>query len=443
MGRASSAWLGLAASVLVLGACGDGSVATSAGDEVGEGELAAVLEPFDTVLTDPGAGWEEVGRWVTEGSMTDWTTGCPEFDRLGDIFNHGSPQTVVWQRGGDLLYQRTDDVGWEAGAFAVSVEAVPEGCPTVGTDQGPVTTSSADLGTLAPGAEEVGTDDPSTRVVGLALDAYPVPSLETDLFTPEFLVDRPTWMVVTTRHNVVSQLVYSPDPGSGSDPAGLDALVVAQLETLADAPIQARGPFARAAPPPSVERQTVTDAELFVDAFTCRNDGGVTVDGISWRLTEPIPFEWRERNPILGEMTMEGTEATFSAHPGPPPIPGEDTTDVDGEAPPLDGFTVRLTTGATDAGCDTWEQEPDPDPANSVGRLDCGDDGVLTEERFPDTGQRVEDLAADATPHLASVEEGDPLQWWGIDTAGEVVVGLFLGDVDEPDWQVVTCRPGP
>ena len=434
--------LGLALAV-VLGACSEGTTTEiSAGDGAsgsGQPVLAAVLEAANAQVTDFGDGWTEVDRWHTEGSMTHWDTGCSDFDRLGDIFNHGTPETVVWARGDDRLFQRTDDFTWDAGDFAAVVERIPSSCPTVDATALTVAVDAVDPTALGPAAERITEGDPQGRVVAIALDAYPHPSLETDIATPEFEPDQPTWMVVATRHNVVSQVVYAPADG---DPAGLPDVVAAQVDALLATPIEAHGPIERPAPPPLVAPGTALDVELFVDSSTCRNDGFVDVDGVRWSLAEPIPFEWRGRLPIVGDLAMDGIEAEFTAHAGPPSIPGEDVADDGtGEGPVwLDGFTVAMTTGMTEAVCHSWhdpESESGP-PSSLIGRLDC-DDRPVNEAVFPDTGQDPEDLAMEANPQTVRVESDGPLQWSGINGGGWVVVALFLGDADDADWQVFTC----
>lgn len=458
--RAAVVGTGLAL-VLGLGACSDppsneviaaadgavpedGAAAdddAAADGESGQQVLRAVLEPDDALLTDPGEGWTEVDRWYTEGAMTHWGTGCSGFDRLGDIFNHGTPQTVVWARGDDRLFQRTDDFGWEAGEFADVVEQVPSTCPSVEIGATTVSTTAVEPATVGSAADRITDGDPQGRVVAIAFDAYPHPSLETDIATPEFQPGRPAWMVVATRHNVVSQLVYS--PGDRSGPERLPDLVTAQVDTLLEAPVEATGPFEQAGPPPSVAPGTATDVELFVDRLTCRNDGFVEHDGIRWALVEPVPYEWRGRIPILGDLAMDGTAAVFTAHPGPPPVLGEvaeEGTGASGEPQPLEGFSVAMTTGAVPAECVTWERPEPAAPSNRIGRLDCDDRGV-TEVVIPDEGQEPEDLAFEADPQTVGVQSDGPLRWSGLDGGGRVVVALFLGDADDANWQIFTCSP--
>ena len=428
---------------LLVGACSESPVEVVAGSDSGDvgdegSALQAVLESENALIADPGDGWSEVDRWYTEGAMTHWGTGCSGFDRLGDMFNAGTPVTVVWANGDDRMFQRTDDFGWDAAEFADDVALVPEVCPSVEIGSlGSVSTTAVDSSVLGEAVDRVVDDDPTARLVAIEFNAYPHPSLETDIATPEFEVGRPSWMVIATRHNVVSQLVYS--PGDGSGPERLPELVSAQVDALLGTPIEASGPFRQAEPPPSVEPGTAVGVELFVDPFTCRNDGFVEHDGIRWVLTEGVPFEWRERNPIVGDMDMEGTTAQFTAYPGPPPVEGEETTDVDGEVPPLDAFTVTLTTGAVESVCITWERPTEAPPLNKVGRLDC-DDRLVQEVRVPNTGQAPEDLAVEANPQVTKVEPDGPLWWVGLDGGGWVVVTIALGDAPDADWQIWTCE---
>jgi hypothetical protein len=177
-----------------------------------------------------------------------------------------------------------------------------------------VSTTAVDPSALGAAADRITEGDPRGRVVAIAFDAYPRPSRDTDIATPEFEPGRPTWMVVATRHNVVSQVVYS--PGDGSGPERLPDLSGAQIDALLTTPVEATGPFEKTAPPPSVAPGTATNVELFVDPLTCRKNGVVEHNGISWILAEPVPYEWRGRKPIVGDLAMDGTSAHFTAHPG-------------------------------------------------------------------------------------------------------------------------------
>lgn len=74
----------------------------------------------------------------------------------------------------------------------------------------------------------------------------------------------------------------------------------------------------------------------------------------------------------------------------------------------------------------------------SFDRLRCGP-GIVIESRHAADGITPEELAKQIRPETSRVEPGRPLQWWGYDVDGTVVIGVFLGDVPDPDYQVVTC----
>ena len=451
-----AAVLGVGALLIMLGTgCGEPPTLTTtpaASETYDDRTLAAVLESADALVTDFGDGWHEADRWYTEGGATHWGTGCSSFDQLGDIFNHSTPETVVWALGDARLYQRTSDFTWYAAEFADTVEQVPVDCPTVEIGSlGTVTVTAEGFGPSDDGDDNLGlavdelrdrlvADDPNGRVVIIEMDAYPYPSLETDGATPEFEVGRRAWMVVATRHNVVSQLVFS--PARREVDATLVTLVAAQVDALLGAPIIG-GPITRPEPVTTVPAGTASDVALWVDGQTCRNDGRIEHDGIIWNLAEPIPVLWQHRSPIRGDLEFGGDQAVFAAYAGPPPVPGETSTDVDAAAPPieLDSFSVTLTTGAVPSVCIPWIEPVHPDDAAQVGRagrLDC-DDAPLVEDRFPDSGQSPEDLAAAAYPQAVRVELDGPLMWSAIDGGGRVVAALFLGDADDADWQIFTC----
>ncbi len=398
-----------------------------------------MLEPANALVEDFGDGWQQVDRWYTEGSITQWDADCSDFNRLGDIFNYGTPETVVWQQGGDQMFQRTDDFGWDAGQFAATALQIPNNCPSVEVGSGTVEIAGAALSELGPAPDRIGEGDPNGQVVAIKLSAYPHPSPETDIATPEFEPDRLTWMVIATRHNVVSQLVYSPAPELSTTDRLVKA-VEAQINALLETPIEATGPFQQAEPPLSVAPGTIADAELYVDPVECANDGTVDIEtesgNVRWLLTEPVPTEWRGRLPILGDLTVDGSEAEFSAYPGPPPIPGEASVDVNADLF-LEGFTVGMTTGAIRDSCHLWEA-PDDVPKSVSRPLDC-DDRPIEEDRFPDEGQDLLDLAQAANPEVVEVRPLEPLIWAGFDGGGRIVVELALGDIENPDWQIFTC----
>ncbi len=64
---------------------------------------------------------------------------------------------------------------------------------------------------------------------------------------------------------------------------------------------------------------------------------------------------------------------------------------------------------------------------------------MVVESRHLADGVSPEELAAEVEPTTVRVEEGGPLQWWGYDDQDNVTVVVFLGDVPNPDYQVVTC----
>ncbi len=426
------ATLAIFAMLAVATACSAASTEIEAGaSDSGtgtSGTLQAVLEPTNALVEDFGDDWEQVGRWYTEGSMTSWSTGCSDFDRLGDIFNYGTPETVVWARGDDRMFQRTDDLGWDAAQFAATVQAIPDSCPAVEVGQVAVATTLEATSNLGSAPGRITDGDPNGQVVAIKLDAYPHPSPETDIATPEFEPGRDTWMIVATRHNVVSQLVFSPDPERSSTDE-LASVVAVQIDALLGTPVEASGPFEQAAPPPSVEPGSVANAELYVDPVTCANDGMIDVsigsEEIRWRLTQAVPLAWRGRTPILGHLTFDGTDAEFTA-------------DVDVL---LESFTVSMTTGAVQTVCLPWDEpEPSPDdvPNTNDRPLDC-DDRPIEENRFPDEGQDVLELAKQANPQVIEVRPLQPLFWGGFDGGGRIVVELALGDVENADWQIFTC----
>ena len=251
---------------LIAAACGGSSTELQAGAGVTpdpgagagatERALAAVVEPANAMIDDLGDGWEQVDRWHTEGAMTHWGTGCSDFDRLGDIFNRGTPETVVWARGGDRLFQRTDDFGWDAAEFAEAVARVPSTCPAV--EIGSVATVSvtaidpARLGSVTGRHTE---DDPTARLVAIALDAYPHPSPETRHRHPGVRA-RPGHVDGDRHPPQTSSRRSSTRRPTGSTTARPQvtpaSVVAAQIDALLAAPIEATGPFFEAEPPPSV-----------------------------------------------------------------------------------------------------------------------------------------------------------------------------------------------
>ena len=120
---------------LVVASCSSAGVVDAgrngSGDSDGPQILAARLEASKAMIHNPGEGWTEVDRWYAEGAEPHWNTGCPGFDRLGDIFIRDTVETVVWERGSDRLFQRTHQIDWDAAQFVAAVEQVPVVCPLV------------------------------------------------------------------------------------------------------------------------------------------------------------------------------------------------------------------------------------------------------------------------------------------------------------------------
>lgn len=114
-----------------------------------------------------------------------------------------------------------------------------------------------------------------------------------------------------------------------------------------------------------------------------------------------------------------------------------------------DGFEVRVTDQLmrwNGAGHDvtfvTKDRRPEPlqpPPLQRVGRLDCSP-GYVLETQVPDEGQGAEAVVTQAERTATIVEQGEPLQWWGVDAGGQVVVGIFLGDAEGAPYQVFTCE---
>lgn len=80
-----------------------------------------------------------------------------------------------------------------------------------------------------------------------------------------------------------------------------------------------------------------------------------------------------------------------------------------------------------------------PPPVSRVGRLDCSP-GFVSETRVPDTRQDPLDIAREADARVVSIQPGKPLWYSGVDSEGNVVVEMALGDVAEADYQVWTCE---
>lgn len=96
------------------------------------------------------------------------------------------------------------------------------------------------------------------------------------------------------------------------------------------------------------------------------------------------------------------------------------------------GHTVTFEAAASEP------PPPTTTAPQSFGLLQCAP-GVVLETRHGADGVSPEDLAIQIAPATVRVEAGGPLQWWGYDAEGDVTVGVFLGDVPDPDYQVVRC----
>jgi heat shock protein HslJ len=107
----------------------------------------------------------------------------------------------------------------------------------------------------------------------------------------------------------------------------------------------------------------------------------------------------------------------------------------------VDGDTMVWTGAGHDISFQAASGEPPPPtttPPQEFDRLRCAP-GEVVETRYPDDGINPDQLAKEVEPTTVRVEQGSPLQWWGYDTNGNVVVGVFLGDVPDPDYQIVVC----
>jgi len=400
-----------------VAASGDPNLATPNPPE--EVALNAILEHVNTQVSGLGDGWERTDEWYTEGAITDWDSGCAAFDRLGDIFNVGTPTTSVWQRGNERAINRTDKFNWAAYEFAFDVERIPDTCAQVDAGATTVQVSFVDEAMFSESLANLNADDPRGVIVAIMLDAYPLPDPETDIALPEFEPDTPTWVVIATRHNVVSQLIYA--PGDGTETTGIVGLVDAQIAALVGAAPEATGSFGPPEPTPSVAPGVAENVQLVL-GDECRNDGTVEAGGVSWRLAEAAPFEWAGRPTIVGNLEMDGTVATFTPN-------GEDGTPT---------FSVTLTTGATNADCPLWELSEPVEPSNVIGNLDCGE-SPMVENRMPDNNSDPLDVATAFIPSTFRVEPASPLFWDAFDSTGELLGTLAIGDSDNPDWQIWAC----
>ncbi|MCP5031931.1 MAG: hypothetical protein GY939_09030 [Actinomycetia bacterium] len=407
------------AAVLALIAAGCASQRVVAGSDVEpfpstagtRPPLEAVLESRNAVIDDLPAEWTQQDQWFIEGGETMWDTGCTSFDRLADVYLSDTPTITVWTSAGAEITQRVASLNWDAPAYLASVQSLPKVCPTLEIDGATIEVRSL-------------TDDgvinyvPSSDWAVIELSAYPVPDQATELDTPSFALDRPTYLVVLVRHNVVSQLFIATEGELGREL--VEGVVIAADQALQGSPVEGTGPFTAPTPPPTAPPQTLDAVELTVDRTQCRNDGRFTVDGIGFALAEGVPLEWRDIDPLIGDVVINGATATFT---GP------------------DGQSVTLDSGSVNADCPTWETSPPKPPSETWGRLDCTGRG-LTEVRTPDEGQTPKSLATAAQPEVVTVEAGHPLQWWGLDGSGTVVVAVLLGDAIPANYQIITCTEG-
>ncbi len=108
----------------------------------------------------------------------------------------------------------------------------------------------------------------------------------------------------------------------------------------------------------------------------------------------------------------------------------------------IDGDTMVWTGAGHEVSFQAASGEPPPPttvPPQNFDRLLCAP-GVVVESRHGYDGSTPFELAKEAEPTAVRVERGGPLQWWGYDSKDDVVVGVFLGDVPDPDYQIVVCE---
>lgn len=309
---------------MVAGGCsGSATIETVGPSAVDEQPvLDAVIEPANAIVDDFGEDWSQADQWYTEGGITEWDSGCQAFDQLDAIFNHGLPTTTVWTSDTGDLVQRVASLDWEASSYVDLVRATPLDCPTITLGQTTVELRSVDATLLTAGDEatEVGsTQQASSHQYGaMELDAFPVADRETDTGNPELLPNRTTWMVVTARHNVVSQLIFAPTDGTGRDQ--LRSLVATMEAALDRAPIEAEGPIVKPPPPPTVEYQVIDREEPCGSVIV--HEGAITgtIDPASRQLigdgpasVDGTPAEVRcdceitSNNQVRGELVIDST----------------------------------------------------------------------------------------------------------------------------------------
>ena len=406
----------------VLSGCGEKSVIAGEAEPADTipAVLDAVLDPMDAVVTDFGDAWEPVDRWSAESPAADWDTGCSGFDEL-DRFARSGPETSVWRsEHADMVY-RVQSLGIEAPAHARLVATVADVCPTITPDGATVTLTAVDSDAV------FGHEGENITTSAIGLDALPVASPETDATGPVFEPDRPTWQVTLTRYNTVAQITYAPASGTAGPaevdfsipPEELIQVVGLVWEGLSAAPVEFTGPVEEPNPPPTAGDQVIDDVVLRL-GLDCFENSAISVDGFVFRLIDPLPETWIGLIEVRGRATVEGELATFVAD---------------------DGTTLRLTSGASETECTYWEFDENP-PDEDTGRLDCDHPAAdLIESTHPDTGQGPEALAEAEVPGTAALEQDDPLIWWAVDSSGNVLAGIFLGDAEGADYQIFRCRP--
>ena len=399
------------AAALALVACGDPgpSTETIGSDEAASAgaPLEAVLESWSAVIDDLPAEWTQHAQWIVEGAETVWDTGCAAFDDLAELYQLDVPTVTVWRAEGIEATHRVASREQFAAAYLDTVRSLVDECPTITVDGVSIEISPLPEGVIA--------STPGSDWAGVALSAYPTPDEATAKTTPVFDDARTGYLIVLARHNVVSQLVIGTDGAGGREL--IDGIVIAADAALQTAPTD---PVSTPPAPPVGETPPAQRIELRLDRETCRNGGGFEVNGLQYALTGPVPVEWRTIDPLVGDAIFEDDAAEFT---GP------------------DEQRVVLTTGPVTNECVGWEIEPPAPPVETIGRLDCTGLGI-DEVRVPDEGQGPEAIAVTARPDVIGVEAGQPLQWFGVDEAGVVVVAVFLGDADGADYQVFTCGEG-
>ena len=415
----------IAALVLILSACGNATtVDVSSSDpnlatpeSLGELELSAVVEHVNTHVGDFGDGWQRQVEFFVEGGPLPWGTECGAFNRLGDTC--GSAQTSLWERGEARSAHHTDDFNFSAYQFAFDIERIPHRCSQVQVDSGTIDVAPVNEAMFADAQARLAGDDPNGVIVSVMLDSYPIPVDDSETAV-QFEHDVATWVVIATRHNVVSQLIYAP-AADGAE-GDLVELVNTQVDALVNAIPDGVGSFAPPERPPTAAPGTAADVELTLDA-ECRNGGNVEGAGLFWTVAESAPFEWEGLESVRGDLVTDGTSfARFTS------IATEDARSL----------SVAVTTGAVDAFCATWERPVPREPLTVVGNLDCGDREIV-ENRLGNDGRGPLDVVIEFQPDAVSVEPAQPLFWDAFDAEGEIVATLASGDDDEMNWQIWSC----